>query len=493
MDLLLRTRWNDHVRRLGNGDERVMKPSSAWGVSGRSVVVALALAAAACGPAAESPKPPAAGEWLEFEGSWNAAGSRQTIPLGADRRGSILDLRGTMLLAGAGRPGVGFRSEVIALVDSATGLVGRSVWTDERGDQVFSELTGRRHGGAQPHHGTILGGTGRYAGVTGSYEFSWQWVMEAEDGVDPGTRRRLQGPRSARPAAPQEVPAMTAPGCDSEAGGALRDRDRHLVLPGSGRAHGAGVAPVRGLRRGHRVGADRRVPAAHGLDARRGRRRSHRDDHAGAGLLGFRQFERAARGGRVHRRAGGGEVGSRPAHQPLHGEPLRRLLARPRLQHRADRRGHRAGVPQQHGARRRALPDRAVRGQGGGLQARGPRRTAARRLPHVLRDGEPRGLFRPLDDGHLVQPDRRADRAESRARDRLRKVVPRLLGAVAHRDRAVASARREALPAPRRQDTRGPRGGAQGSRQHGADVARRVDHGRDLRADGRRLGVRQQR
>jgi hypothetical protein len=104
--------------------------------------VALALAAAACGPAAEPPTPPAAGEWREFAGSWNAAGSRRTIPLGADRRGAIVDLRGTMLLAGAGRPGVGFRAEVIALSDSATGLVGRSVWTDERGDQVFSELTG---------------------------------------------------------------------------------------------------------------------------------------------------------------------------------------------------------------------------------------------------------------------------------------------------------------------------------------------------------------
>ena len=213
---------------------------------------------------------------------------------------------------------------------------------------------------------------------------------------------------------------MIAPGFAPEARGALRDRDRHLVRPGSGRPHGAGVAPVRGLRRRHRVGAPRRVPAPHELDARRGGRRPHRDDHAGTGVLGFRQCERAARGGRVHRRAGGGEVGARPADQPLHGEPLRRLPPRPRLQHRADRRGHCAGVPQQHGARWRALSDRAVRGQGGGLQPRGPRGAAARRLSHVLRDGEPRGLLRPLDDGHLLQPDRRADRPESRARDRLR-------------------------------------------------------------------------
>jgi hypothetical protein len=157
-------------------------------------MVALAVAAAACGPVAEPPKPLAAtGEWREFEGSWNAAGSRRTIPLGADRRGSIIDLRGTMLLAGPGRPGVGFRSEVIALVDSATGLVGRSVWTDERGDQVFSELKGEGTAAQNRIAGTILGGTGRYAGATGSYEFSWRFVIEAEDGSIQGSAVGLKG------------------------------------------------------------------------------------------------------------------------------------------------------------------------------------------------------------------------------------------------------------------------------------------------------------
>ncbi|HEY2711177.1 MAG TPA: hypothetical protein VGI60_01585 [Chthoniobacterales bacterium] len=155
---------------------------------------AWALAATACGPGSESPKPyEASGEWLEFSGSWNATGSRTTISLGGDRHASIIDLSGTMLLAGPKRPGAGFRSEVIALVDSETGLVGRSVWTDERGDQVFSELKGQ--GTADRNHitGKFLGGTGRYAGATGSYEFSWEWVMEAEDGAIQGRAIELKG------------------------------------------------------------------------------------------------------------------------------------------------------------------------------------------------------------------------------------------------------------------------------------------------------------
>ena len=164
------------------------------GVPRRPFLLGLAFAAVACGQAAESPRPAAApGQSLEFVGSWNAAGSRHTISLGENRLGSIIDLRGTMLLAGPKRPGVGFRSEVIALADSDTGLEGRSVWTDEHGDQVFSELQGE--GTAARNHitGKFMGGTGRYAGATGSYEFSWQWVMEAEDGAIQGRAIELKG------------------------------------------------------------------------------------------------------------------------------------------------------------------------------------------------------------------------------------------------------------------------------------------------------------
>ena len=171
-----------------------MRVSHNLEVPGRLAVFALALVTTACAPATDSPVPHASpGEWLEFEGSWNAAGSRRTMSLGEDRRGAILELRGTMLLAGPGRPGAGFHSEVIALVDSATGLVGRSVWTDERGDQVFSELEGE--GTAAHNHitGKMLGGTGRYAGVTGSYEFSWEWVLEAEDRAIQGRATGLKG------------------------------------------------------------------------------------------------------------------------------------------------------------------------------------------------------------------------------------------------------------------------------------------------------------
>lgn len=190
MALFVHAPWPDREPRRGVG-ARVPFTRKL----GRQVLMfALAIAAAACGPATEPPKTlMAAGEWREFEGSWNAAGSRKAIPLGAHRRGAIIDLSGSMLMAGPGRPGVGFRSEVIALVDSETGLVGRSVWTDENGEQVFSEIKGEGTADKNRISGTILGGTGRYAGATGSYEFSWHFVIEAEDGSIQGSAVGLKG------------------------------------------------------------------------------------------------------------------------------------------------------------------------------------------------------------------------------------------------------------------------------------------------------------
>jgi hypothetical protein len=172
--------------------------STAPRMSGLACVCGLAFLLGGCEPAAEPAQQTAspgnaATDVHEFAGSWNATGTRRTIPLGAERKGSIIDLHGTMLLTGQARPDVGFRADTIALVDSATGLAGRSVWTDEHGDRVFSELNGEGTSSANRVDGKIFGGTGRYAGASGAYSFSWKFVIEAEDGSVQGDAVGLKG------------------------------------------------------------------------------------------------------------------------------------------------------------------------------------------------------------------------------------------------------------------------------------------------------------
>ena len=159
-----------------------------------AALLALALGLAACGQAPEpGASPQGADGWFEFEGSWNATGERRSVALGGERRASVVGLKGTMLLAGPSRPGVGFRAEAIALNDSASGLVGRAAWTDERGEQLFSELRGEGTATGNRITGTFVDGTGRYAGATGTYEFSWQYVLESEEGSVQGRAVGLKG------------------------------------------------------------------------------------------------------------------------------------------------------------------------------------------------------------------------------------------------------------------------------------------------------------
>jgi len=156
-------------------------------------LMAFLLVSACGGPAKgpESAKPP--GEWRTFEGTGTATGHRQTLQMGPDRKVSIVNLTGSLLLVGEQRLGQGFRAEMIGYSDSLKGGTGWCVWTDSRGDQVFGEFRGGRIGTGSRFTGTLLGGTGRYAGVTGEYEFEWQYVVDSEDGTIQGRITGLRG------------------------------------------------------------------------------------------------------------------------------------------------------------------------------------------------------------------------------------------------------------------------------------------------------------
>jgi hypothetical protein len=185
------------VRRMQKGGGR----TSSFATIDRATVASVALAACVaaltatgCRPAPpEPPSPALSSEWREFTGTWTAAGSRQVIALGTDRKASVATFRGSLILSGAARPNAGFRAEAVVLNDSAAGMTGRAVWTDERGDQAWSELRGEGTATGNRIIGTFVAGSGRYAGISGDYEFSWRFVLESEDGVVQGQSEGLKG------------------------------------------------------------------------------------------------------------------------------------------------------------------------------------------------------------------------------------------------------------------------------------------------------------
>lgn len=136
---------------------------------------------------------PGNGQPLHFTGTWTATGNRQIMPLGPGHEASIFSYSGTLLFRGEQRLNVGFKGEAIGLVDNMTGMQGRVVWTDERGDKVFSELHAGVKDPGQVITGRFIGGTGRYTGVDGEYTFKWQRLTDAGYGKVSGRVVDLKG------------------------------------------------------------------------------------------------------------------------------------------------------------------------------------------------------------------------------------------------------------------------------------------------------------
>jgi hypothetical protein len=158
------------------------------------VPIAALMLAAACTPSGEpAPGDAPQGEARSFEGTWSAAGLKRTLKLAPGHEAAIFDLSGSVVLSGEQRPAVGFRARVIGMSDDRATMVGRSVWTDERGDRVYSDLKSDTEATGNRIFGIIRGGTGRYVGVTGDYSFEWKYMVEAGDGTVSGRSSDLSG------------------------------------------------------------------------------------------------------------------------------------------------------------------------------------------------------------------------------------------------------------------------------------------------------------
>ncbi len=140
------------------------------------------------------------GQWRAFDGSWSASGLRQTIPTESDRPAAVAHLSGAVVLSNGAGIVAGFTGEAVGFDDGTNVTTGRAVWTDSAGDRIFSALHGGPLQTGRRITGTITGGTGRWAGVTGEYELTWQYVVSGEgesiQGRAVDLRGRLRWPES---------------------------------------------------------------------------------------------------------------------------------------------------------------------------------------------------------------------------------------------------------------------------------------------------------
>jgi hypothetical protein len=155
-----------------------------------ALVAAAAIEAQAPAPSQQAPAP---GAWRSFEGTFSASGQHQAVPTESGRPALTVQLSGAVAITSGEGLSRGFRGEVIGFDDGSGVTVLRCVWTDGHGDRVFSQLKGETVATGRRIAGTITGGTGRYAGITGEYSFEWQYVVEAEAGIVQGRAIDLRG------------------------------------------------------------------------------------------------------------------------------------------------------------------------------------------------------------------------------------------------------------------------------------------------------------
>ena len=122
-----------------------------------------------------------AAESGEFNGSWIANGTRTPFPFGDGRQVFTFRIAGHVLLKTALGKKKDYWSECVGLGDSVTGIIGRCVWKDLAGPEIYLTLASDRLKQGSQVTGTIVGGTGDFAGISGDLSFNWSSITDMTD------------------------------------------------------------------------------------------------------------------------------------------------------------------------------------------------------------------------------------------------------------------------------------------------------------------------
>lgn len=161
----------------------------------RAAISRAVLAAAVAGALAlpSRSEQPSADAWRPFTATWTLSGQRSLIPTEGERPASIVHLAGPLTVSAGQGLGRGLLGEVIGFDDGGKLLAGRAVFTDEHGDHVYCTLRGEPIGSGRLATATITGGTGRFAGIEGSFTLAWQYIVDADSGRVSGRAVNVEG------------------------------------------------------------------------------------------------------------------------------------------------------------------------------------------------------------------------------------------------------------------------------------------------------------
>jgi hypothetical protein len=131
---------------------------------------------------ASSPLPQShAAESGEFKGTMIANGTRTPFPFGDGRQVFTFKLGGHVNLQTPLGKKKDYWSECVGLADSTTGVVGRCTWKDLDGPEIYLTIQSDKLQQGNQVTGTIVGGSGKLAGISGDLSFNWSSVITQTD------------------------------------------------------------------------------------------------------------------------------------------------------------------------------------------------------------------------------------------------------------------------------------------------------------------------
>ena len=120
---------------------------------------------------------PAAGD---FRGQWNVTGEQQRMDFIDGREITLTRYRGEVNIVESDGLPRAFFAQCLSFGDTGGTGSARCQWIDSQDERIYLELTSRVVESKSYVQGRLVGGTGRYAGISGAFELE-AWVYTASN------------------------------------------------------------------------------------------------------------------------------------------------------------------------------------------------------------------------------------------------------------------------------------------------------------------------
>lgn len=143
-------------------------------------------------PAAAGPQLPRNGR---FEGRWTVTAELQLLPFAGGRHAFIARHRGELFLTRRDGLPRAWASDCLAYGERGARAEGRCTFSDDDGDVVYAEIASAGLATGRPISGRLVGGTGKYHGISGEFRSpGWRYAEPvAEEGVVQAFMDELRG------------------------------------------------------------------------------------------------------------------------------------------------------------------------------------------------------------------------------------------------------------------------------------------------------------